>query len=119
MEKTIVGPLLATAANKARLDSTTEVLMDNYRDLSDVQSLGLACLVGLKRLLYWYCLALLALGVLVRECNWNGRIGSSTVAAKEYIAMSTHLLMHILPCDKWLTTEYLRTNSVAPLFRSD
>ena len=37
MEKTIIGLLLASAANKARLDSTTQVLMDNYRELSDVQ----------------------------------------------------------------------------------
>ena len=32
--------------------------------------------------------------------------------------MSAVLLMHIIPSDKWLTTEYLRTNSVALLFWS-
>ena len=115
MEKTFVGLLLATAANKARLDSTTQVLLDNYRDLTDVQRVGLRCLLGLKALLYSYCPALLALGVFVRECNWNGRTASSTTATKECIAMSTVLLMHITPSDKWLTTEYLRTNSVALL----
>ena len=67
MEKTIVG-LLATAANKARLDSTTQVLMSNLAELSDAQRLGLKCLLALKALLYSYCPALLALGVLVREC---------------------------------------------------
>ena len=36
MEKTIVGLLLATGADKARLDSTTRVLIDNYRELLDV-----------------------------------------------------------------------------------
>ena len=69
MVKTIDGLLLATAANKARLDSTTQVLLDNYRDLSDVQRVGLKCLLGLKALLYSYCPALLALGLLVRDCN--------------------------------------------------
>ena len=116
MEKTVVGLLLATAANKARLDSTTPVLWDNYRDLTYVQRVGLRCPLGLKALLYSYCPALLALGVLVRECNWNRRITSSTTAAKECIAMSPVLLMHVIPCDKWLTTEYVRTNSVAMLF---
>ena len=29
------------------------------------------------------------------------------------------MLMHVIPSEKWLTTEYLRTNSVALLFRSD
>ena len=67
MEKTIAGLLLAIAANKARLDSTTQVLLDNYRYLRDVQRVGLSCLLGLKALLYSYCPALLALGVLVRE----------------------------------------------------
>ena len=56
---------LATSANKARLDSTTQVLMGNLAELSNVQRLGLKCL---KALLYSYCPALLALGVLVREC---------------------------------------------------
>ena len=119
MEKTIVGLLLATATNEARLDSTTQVLLDNYRDLTDVHTVGLKCLLGLKALLYSYCPALLALGVLVRECNWNGRIASSNTDAKECIATSTVLLMHIIPSDKWLTTEYLWTNSVALLFWSD
>ena len=61
MEKAIVGLPLATAANKARLDSTT-------------------------------------------------------TTAKECIAMSTVLVMHITPYGKWLTIEYLRTNGVALLF---
>ena len=104
MEKRIVGLLLATAANKARLDSTTQVLMDNCRDLSDVQRVSLRCLLGLKALLYSYCPALLAQGVLVHECNWNGSIASSTTAAKECIAMRT--------------AEYVRTYSVAVLFWS-
>ena len=38
MEKTIVGLLLATAANKTPSDSTTQVPLDNYTDLTDVQS---------------------------------------------------------------------------------
>ena len=33
--------------------------------------------------------------------------------------MITVLLMHIIPPDKWLTTEYLRTNSVALFFWCD
>ena len=45
MEKTIVGLFLATAANKARLHSTTQ--------LSDAQRLCLRCLLALKALLYW------------------------------------------------------------------
>ena len=69
MEKTIAGLFLATAANKARLDSTTHVLMSNLAELSDAQRLGLKCLLALKALLYSYCPALLALRVLVRECN--------------------------------------------------
>ena len=55
MGKTIVGLLLAIAANKARLDSTTQVLLDSYRDLSDVQRVGLRCHLGLKALLYSCC----------------------------------------------------------------
>ena len=106
MDKTIVGLLLATAANKARLDGTTQVLLDNYRDLTDVQRVGLRCLLGLEALLYSYRPALLALGVLVGECNWNGRTASSTTAAKECIVMSIVLFMHIIPCDKWLTAVY-------------
>ena len=96
MDKSIVGLLLTTAANEARLDSTTQVLLDNYRHLLDVRRVGLGCLLGLKALLYSYCPALLALGVLFRECNWNGRTASSTTAAKKCIAMSTVLLMHII-----------------------
>ena len=69
MEKTIVGLFLAEAANKARLDSTTQVLMSNLAELSDAQRLGLKCLLALKALLYFYCQALLALGVLVREAT--------------------------------------------------
>ena len=115
MAKTIVGLLLATAANKAQLDSMTQVLSDNYRDLTDVQRVGLKCLVGLKAVLYSYCPALLALGVVLRECNWNGRTASSTTAAKECIAMSakeciamsTVLLMYIILSDKWPTNKYL------------
>ena len=119
MEKTIVGLFLATAANKARLDSTTQALMSNLAELSDAQRLGLKCLLALKALLYSYCPALLALGVLVRECNWNGRSLNSSAAAKECIGMSTVLMMNIIPSEKWLSTEYLRTNTVALLFWSD
>ena len=104
IEKTIVGVLLATAANKARLDSTAQVLLDSYR-AAGVQRVGLRCVLGLKALLYSYCPAFLALGILGPECNWNGQIASSTTVAKECIAMSTVQLMHIIPSDKWLTTE--------------
>ena len=119
MEKTIVGLLLATAANKARIDSTTQVLMGNLAELFDVQRLGLKCLLAPKALLYSYCTALLALGVLVRECNWNGHSLISSAAAKECIGMSTILMMNITPSEKLLSTEYLRTNTVALLFWSD
>ena len=119
MEKTIVGLFLATTANKARLDSTTQVLMSNLTELSDAQRLGLRCLLALKALLYLHCQALLALGVLVRGCNWKGRSLHSTAAAKECIGMSTVLMMHIIPSEKWLSTEYLRTNTVALLFWCD
>ena len=119
IEKTIVGLFLATVANKARLDSTTQVLMSNLAELSDAQRPGLKCLLALKALLYSYCSALLALGVLVRECNWNGRSLNSSAAAKECIGMSTVLMMNIIPSEKWLGTEYLRTNTVAPLLWSD
>ena len=119
MEKTIVGLFLATAANKARLDSTTQVLMGNLAELSDVQRVGVKRLLALKALLYSYCPALLALGVLVRECNWNGRSPNSSAAAKECIGMSIVLMMNIIPSEKWLSTEYLRTNTVALLFWSD
>ena len=119
MEKTIVGLFLATTANKARLDSTTQVLMSNLAELSDAQRLGLKCMLALKALLYSYCLALLALGVLVRECNWNGRSLHSSAAAKDCIGRSTVLMMNIILSEKWLSTEYLRTNAVALLFWSD
>ena len=95
MEKTIVGLFLATSANEARLNSTTQVLMSNLAELSNAQSLGLKCVLALKALLYPYCPALLALGVLVRECNWNGRSLHSSAAAKECIGMSTVLMMNI------------------------
>ena len=55
MQRTIAGLLLAIAANKAPLDSRTQVLMDSYRHLSDVQRVGLRCLLGQKALLYSYC----------------------------------------------------------------
>ena len=119
MEKTIVGLFLATVANKARLDSTTQVLMCNLDELSDGQRLGLKCLLALKALLHSYCPALLALGVLVRECNWNGRSLHSSAAVKECIGMSTVLMMSIIPSEKWLSTESLRTNTEALLFWSD
>ena len=83
MEKTIVGLFLATTATKARLDGTTEVLMGNLAQLCDVQILRLKCLLALKALLSSYCPALMALGVLVRECNWNSRSLNSSAAAKE------------------------------------
>ena len=119
MEKTIFGLFLAIAANKARLDSTTQVLMGNLTELSDVQRLGLKCLLPLKALLYSYSPALLALGVLVRECNWNGCSLNSSTAAKECIGMSTVLMMNVIPSEKWLSNEYLRTNNVALLFWSN
>ena len=100
VEKTNVELPLPLPANKARLASTTQVLLDNYSDLADVQRVGLRCPQGLKALLYSYCPALLALGVLVRECIWNGRTASSTTAAKECIAMSAVLLMHVIRSDK-------------------
>ena len=118
MEKTIVGLFLATAANKARLDNTTLVLVSNLAELSDAQRLGLKRLVAPEALLYSYCPALLALGVLVRECNWNGRSLHSNAAAKECIGMSIVLMMNIIPSEKWLSTEYLCTNTVALLFWS-
>ena len=118
MEKTIVGLFLATSANKARLDSTTQVLMSNLAELSNAQRLGLKCPLALKALLHSYCAALQALGV-VRECNWNGRSLNSSAAAKECIGMSTVLMMNSILSDKWLSTEYLRTNTVALLFWSD
>ena len=118
MEKTFVGLSLATAANKARLDSTTQVLMGNLAGLSNVQRLGLKCLLAPKALLYSHCPALLALGVLVRECNWNGRSLNSSAAAKECIGMSTVLMMNIISPEKSLGTKYLRTNTVALLFWS-
>ena len=90
--------------------------MGNLAELSDFQRIGLKCLLALKALLYSYCPALLALGVLVRECNWNGRSLNSSAAAKECIGMSTALMMNIIPSEKWLSTEYLRTNTVALLF---
>ena len=52
IEKTIVGLFPATAASKALLDSTTQVLMGNLSELSDAQRLGLKCLLALKALLY-------------------------------------------------------------------
>ena len=95
MEKTIVGLFLATAANEEWLNTTTHVLMSNLAELSNAQSLGLKCVLALKALLYSYCSVLLALGVLVRECNWNGRSLHSSAAAKECIGMSTVLMMNI------------------------
>ena len=86
---------------------------------NDAQRLGLKCLLALKALLFSYCPALLALGVLVRECNWNGRSLNSSAAAKKCIGMSTVLMMNIIPTEKWLSTKYLRTNTVALLFWSD
>ena len=97
MEKTIVSLFLATAANKARLHSITQVLMSSLGELSYAQRPGLRCLLVLKALLYSYCSALLALGVFVRECNWNGRSLHSTAAAKECIGMSTVLIMNMIP----------------------
>ena len=85
MEETIVGLFLAAASNKARLDSTTQVLMSNLAELCDAQRFGFKCLLALKALLYWYCPALVSLGVLVRECNWNGPSLHSTAPAKECI----------------------------------
>ena len=116
MEKTIARLLVASAVNKPWLDGTTEELMDNYGKRSDVQRVGLRCLMVLKALLYSYRPALLAPDVLVRECNSNGLTPYSTTAAKECIAISSLLLMHIPPCEKWLTTRYLHTNNVAVLF---
>ena len=93
--------------------------MSSLGELSYAQRPGLRCLLVLKALLYSYCSALLALGVLVRECNSNGRSLHSTAAAKECIGMSTVLMMNTIPSEKWLSTEYLRTNTVALLFCSD
>ena len=119
MEKNIVCLFLATAANKARFDSTAQVIMGNLVELSDIQRLGLKCLLALKALLNSYSPALLALGVLVRECNLNGRSLNSIAAAKEFIGMSIVLMMHVIPSEKWLSTEYLRTNTLALLLWSD
>ena len=76
-------------------------------------------LSALEALLYSYCPTLLALGVLVRECNWNGRSLNSSAAAKKCIGMSTILMMNIIPFEKWLSCEYLRTNTLALLLWSD
>ena len=48
MEKTIVGLLPPTAANNAQLDSSTQVLLANYRDLCHVQRDGLTHLLQVK-----------------------------------------------------------------------
>ena len=119
MENPIVGLFLATAAHKARLDGTTQVLLSNLAELSNAQRHGLRCLLAVKALLYSYCPALLALGVPVRECNWKGRSLHSTAAAKECIGMSTVLIMNIIPFEKWQSTEYRRTNTVALLLWSE
>ena len=119
MEKTIVALFLATAAYKARLDSFTQVVMSNLAELSHAQRLGLKYLLALKILLYSYWPSLMALGVLVRECNWNGPSLNSSAPANECIGMSTVLMINIIPSEKWLGTEYLRTNTVALLFWSD
>ena len=100
MEKTIVALLVASAATKARFESTAGVLSDNYRDVCDVQRVRARCFLGLKALLYSYCPALHALGLLACECNWNGGTAFSTAGAKECIAMSNVLLMHIIPSHK-------------------
>ena len=55
----------------------------------------------------------------VRECNWNGLSLNTVAAAKECIGMSTALMMNIIPSQKWLGTEYRRTNIGALLFWSD
>ena len=119
MEKTLVVLFVATTANKAPLDSTTQVLMSKLAELSDAHRLGLKCLLALKALFSSYCPVLVALGVLVRECNWNGRSLHSSAAAKECIGMSAVLMMNIILSEKWLSTEYLCINTVALLFWSD
>ena len=43
--------------------------MSNLAELSHAQRVGLKCLLALKALLYSYCPSLLALRVLVRDCN--------------------------------------------------
>ena len=92
--------------------------MSNLAELCDAQRPGLKCLLFLKALLYSYCPALLALGVLVRECSRNGCSLNSSAAAKECIGMSTVLMMNIIPSEKWMSTEHLRTNTVALLLWS-
>ena len=55
----------------------------------------------------------------MREYNWNGRSLNSSAAAKNCIGMSTVLMMNIILSEKWMSNEYLRTNTVALLFWSD
>ena len=81
-------------------------------ELSDAQRLRLKCLLALKGLLYSYRPALLALGVLVRECNENGRSLNSSAAANECIGMSTVLMMNIIPSEKGMGKIGLRPGGV-------
>ena len=81
MEQTLLGLLLATPSNRARLDERISLLLSNHRDLTTHHRKGLRMLLVLKALLYTYCSAVLSFGTLVRRCNWQVWIAGSGIVA--------------------------------------
>ena len=61
---------------------------------------GLCMLQVLKAPMYAYCQVVLAIGTLVRECNWAGYGASFWTVAKQALDMSLCFLQNILKPDK-------------------
>ena len=74
-------------------------------------------LLALKALLYTYCPVSLSIGILVRECNWEGRDACSGIVAKQALEMPL-LMLNIWKPQEQLTTKYVKTTAVALLFWS-
>ena len=118
MEKTLLGPMLATSSNRGRLDEHVTAVLSSQRHLTPIQRKGLHMLLALKALLYTYYPAALGIGTLVRECIWEGRGAGSGIVAKQALEMSLLLMLNILKPEEQLATEYVKTTAVALLFWS-
>jgi len=69
----------------------------------------LAILSALDRLLSEWAPALVAIGWLVRECNWAGEASGTGHRAKEVLMACFHLLLRLIPPSEAHTVEYGRT----------
>ena len=114
MEKTIlaVGLNVGTYLPRVQAKLHAFAVAAQNGPLTDVQAKSKQILLGLKVLLKEYCPAAFRIGVVVRDCNSDGRDpgnGKNALAVLE----SCLLVMLSLVGDQWENVEYIKTSVAA------